>query len=231
MKYSLVLLLLIYALCSNAQTRDNVWFDADIKLMDGSEIKGEANYNIRDQIVQVIVGEKVLTYSEGQIQEMWLKNGDNEHQFMLVALKNKFDRVEYNLVEMIYMSKNHYSYLKRHTADKKVITSGPAASAPVPLGSNVTVFATVPTVEEVKANVNKDSFTSRSNFLSRRGRERLLINYDGYCEDVNRKNLFEALRDKQKEIKKYMKRNSLGTNMDEHMIAILTEYDRLKDAN
>lgn len=233
MKSLLILLSVIISATLFSQTREHVWFEADITLMDGTNIKGEANYNLRSQIIQVITGERVFSYSESQVKEMWLRNEQNEHHFMLIPLKNELDRVMYNLVEVIYQSKDNYSYVKRYKNEKKRLVSptNPARSPQIPVVRDLTLLTSPSTTNELRANADKDSFTSVGDYSFRQSFERFIINYDGFCKKVNRKNLFEAVAAKRKEIKKYMKKNLVGTERDDHMIAILSEYDRLIGLN
>jgi len=221
----LLLFTIIFASSANAQTRQNTWFEAHLKLMDGSSLKGEANYNIRNHVVQVKVADQVYTYSESQVKEMRLTSGENHHHFMLVALRNEVGYVGLNLVEMIYQSDKHFSLVRRHDANSVVV-----GTAPMSVGEAMVTSTFEPT-QEVPANLNKDSFRSERNALSRREVDRLVINYEGTWKSLrrkSRKNLFELLEDEKKDIKSFIMKNPINLNNDEDVVKVLKEYERLK---
>lgn len=218
-------LILIFTGSANAQTLENAWFDGYLKLMDDSIVKGDANYNIRSQVVQVKVEDKVQTYSENQIKEMRLTSDESHHHFMLVALKNKQGYVERNLVEIIYRSDQHFSLVKRHQAE--ILVSRPAPST---LTEAAVVSAFEPT-RMLPPDENRDSFISAPRGLTRRGFDRIIINYDGAWTSIRRRprrNLLAVMEDKQKGMKRFIKSTSLNLFNDQDVIKVLREYERLK---
>ena len=195
-------------------------------------MKGEANYNIRDQVVQIKSEDRTYSFGEKKVKSMSLQFEEKQHEFRLVAMKGDRGDIELMLLELIYQSSNGYSYFKRHTASKKAWSGGAPVGA-VPVAPGVAAGVSVPTQTDVAPVLNKDSFTSHTNPLSRRGFEKLLINYEGDKMELNRKNFFGRMNKHEKKVRKYTRQNNFNLQVDASVIAIMKYYDDLveKDAD
>jgi len=209
-----------------SQTRDNVWFDGKVTLMTGEVLLGKINYNIREQSIQVKQDTVIQVFSEVKIKDMTLAYEEFKHEFLLVAVKDETSTIRTILSELIYQSDKNYSYFKRHQADTEVIDYyGVPGISVGPLNVGLAVGVK----RQLRANNNKDSFTSYENDLSRRSFIPLLINYEGEKVILRRKSFFETLVDKKKEVKKLMRDNQLKLYNDEDIVKILEFYDTIKN--
>lgn len=223
-------LTLVIILCSilrvNGQEEAKVWYDAKIKLLDGRELVGKANYNIRYRMIQVEINGKVETFQEDRVERMHLTQGEYIHDFRLVAILNDANTIELLLAELIYQSYEHHSFFKKYTASRedKVYTYfySPTTNSVVP----------IQTTTPNKPDLDDDSFTSgRKKFLaySRRESKNLMVNYDGNSKPLTRKNFYKAYSDKAKQLKKFQKDNALGFNKDEDIIRMMSYYDEISN--
>ncbi len=228
MMRNLINLILFVMLANSAvsQTRDNVWFDGDVFLIDGQSLSGKLNYNIREQIIQIKIDTVVQKFEEGQIKKMSLTYKEFSHEFLPILIKDESDSIRSILVEVFYKSPNNYSYIKRHQANIETIFY---YGLPKPADNSRDLGLRIPLRIKTKANPNKDSFTSNENQLSRRKYIPLLIDYKGNHVRLERQSLLETLEDKKKEIKKFIRSRQLKLYVDDDVVKILEYYDKIKD--
>ena len=187
--------------------------DENLELMDGFQVSGTANYNIRSQVVQVKSGEKTYSFNEEEIERMVFTKNDLRREFRLVALKGINRKVTLILAELIYQSTNHYSLFKRYIADTKQSLYSP--------------YTVIDHQVDLHPDFNKDSFRFDKKNAGRQNMIRLLINYEGDISGVSRKWFLETHFDKKSELKKFIKKESISFRNDADLAKLIRYYDEI----
>ena len=100
----------------NGQSRPGTWVKGWLVLMDGRELNGEVNYNLRNRKVQLRRPGGLEVFKEKEIKQMTLRQADKRLDLELVAYKGNEGKIVLTLAEIAYQSEQPYSFIKIYGA-------------------------------------------------------------------------------------------------------------------
>ena len=196
----------------NGQSRLGTWVKGWLVLMDGRELNGEVNYNLRNRKVQLRRPGGLEVFKEKEIKQMTLRQADKRLDLELVAYKGNEGKIVLTLAEIAYQSEQPYSFIKIYEARE-----------------SLTVYTfNGPEKVPVTPDVDNDSFVFDRPRIAYIEPRRYLLNYEGRKVALTRKSFLELHKDKRKQLRKYADKNQIRFTMDKHVIDMLRYYEELK---
>ena len=181
--------------------------------MDGTELIGDINYNLRSQMVKISVNGQTTTLREKQLSSMVIFTEKYRHAFQQVAIKNEQGDVSFTFAKMIYRSRKSFSLFKEYFADTEDFDINPTTG--------------VPSIRELPADLNKDVFNPNPKLGTRMNYRFFLADLEGNSHPISGQGFSKAYGHCLKRIKKFMTRNKLSVRKEAHLVRIIRYADSL----
>lgn len=209
---SLYILLFVFGFNSLlAQQAEKYWYPGEVHLIDGAEVKGDINYNLRYHLIRVRINGKTTVLREEQLTSLVLFTEDNRHEFRQVAIKNERGEVSLTFAKLIYLSQENFSLFKEYFVHTRSVDIDPLSGAP--------------TIKDVPADHIRDAFSP--NPKPGPDYRLFLADYQGNRYPVSGRGFSKAFGKRHKKIKKYMAQNELSIGKEEQLIKIIRYADLL----
>lgn len=194
-----------------AQQTEKYWYPGEVHLIDGTEIKGDINYNLRYHLIRVRINGKTTVLREEQLTSLVLFTEDNRYEFRQVALKNERGEVSLTFAKLIYLSQENFSLFKEYFVQTRTVDIDPLSGAP--------------TIRDVPADHIRDAFSP--NPKPGPDYRLFLADYQGNRYPISGRGFSKAFGKRHKKIKKYMAQNELSIGKEEQLIKIIRYADIL----
>lgn len=181
--------------------------------MDGTELIGDLNYNLRYQRVQIRVNGQTTALQENQLTSMVIFTERYRHAFQQVAIKNEQGEVSFTFAKMVYRSQKNFSLFKEYFADTEEFDINPMTG--------------VQTIRELPADLIKDAFNPNPKLGTRMGYRFFLADFEGNSHPISGRGFSQAYGQCIEKIRKFIARNKLSVREEAHLVRIIRYADSL----
>ena len=213
MKLLFILLLLLCATSLfSLQTADS-WYPGTVKLMDGTELVGDVNYNLPYQKVSIKIDGQTTTLRENQLSSLIILTEKFRHEFWQVTLKNEQGEDSHIFAKMIYRSRKKFSLYKEYFAVTEDFDINPNTG--------------IQTIRERLSNLNKDAFMPDPKLGISMDFRLFLADTDGNSQPISSTGFSNAYGSCFQKIKNFIFRNRLTVRKEEDLVRIIRYADSL----
>lgn len=190
------------------------WYPGKVKLVDGTELMGDINYDLSQQMARVRINGQITNLKEQQLISLVIFIEQFWHEFQNVPLKNEQGEVSHTFARRLYRGRKKYSLFKEYYAVAEDFNNNPTTGN---------------YIKKQRADLDKDIFMPDPKLGTNMDYRFFLADSEGNSLSITEKGLSKAYGECYKKVKSFVTRNRLTVKEESHVVRIIRYADSLNE--